>query len=424
MKSMRILVLPLLGALTLGGCDLDLADPNNPVEEPVITSRSGIRHAAVGLQATYSNQLVDPVYTVGLATDELGAASATFQSFKDADAGETIDNTDGPSTNTWGGMYVVIRNADVLIDNAANVGYEADYVSGLLALGKFYKGLAFGQLYQIYPAAPIAVGTRVEDPPFVSRAEVIGEALDLLAQARQHMASNPPPSEFFSEVLAPGFDLENSIHAMEARFALMAEDYDRAFDAAGRVDLDAFSEFRFGSLDPNPLWGMWYGSGNAYQLRARDDWREDAQSGDERVEYWVQEADIAGAHRPLDHVRRYMDRSASYPVYLPDEMKLIRAEVYARRGQLGPAITLLNEVRTQCSSPHNEPTACLPPRTFLIPTQGAVLDAILYERRYELYLQAVRWSDLRRFDEPMKYDFMPVPITECDRNANAPSDLC
>jgi hypothetical protein len=46
-----------------------------------------------------------------------------------------------------------------------------------------------------------------------------------------------------------------------------------------------------------------------------------------------------------------------------------------------------------------------------LPTQADVLDQFLWERRYELYLQALRWSDLRRFGEPEKYQFMPVPAT-------------
>jgi hypothetical protein len=66
--------------------------------------------------------------------------------------------------------------------------------------------------------------------------------------------------------------------------------------------------------------------------------------------------------------------------------------------------------------------ACLPALDATdLPTQAEVLAQILHERRYELYLQAVRWSDLKRFGQPVKYQFMPIPITECDRNSNAPT---
>ena len=106
-------------------------------------------------------------------------------------------------------------------------------------------------------------------------------------------------------------------------------------------------------------------------------------------------------------------------------MRLIQAEVYARQGNLTQALTLLNQVRTQCTATQDEPVACLPALTAAqVPTQQAMLDAILREREYELYLQGVRWSDLRRFGRPLKYAFMSVSSTECTRNANVPTDLC
>jgi starch-binding outer membrane protein, SusD/RagB family len=426
MKMTRFWALPMVAALAVGACDMDLTDPNNPTEAEIITTTAGIRQTAIGLQAVYSNVLVHPVQTVGIVTDELGAGVATFDSYQRADAGQPIDNVDGFSTLPWSNMYSVIRVADVIIDHAGNVGFGPGYTSGLMALGKFYKGLAFAQLYQIYPAAPINVGPNIPNPEFATREQVIGHALGLLEEARQHLINEPAPQEFRTQVLAPGFNLENSIDAMIARFALMSENYGLAATAAGRVDLNVFSEFRFAALDSNPLWVWWYASGNAYQMRARPDFLLDAEAGDERVDYWVAPDTVPGAVWPeLDDIERYNTATETYPVYLPDEMKLIRAEVHARNNELPQAIALINEVRTQCTSPHPEPVACLPALTAAdLPTQSDVLDQILWERRYELYLQAVRWSDLRRFGKPVKYQFMPVPATECDRNTNAPATYC
>jgi starch-binding outer membrane protein, SusD/RagB family len=422
MKTTRYWTLPLVAGLALVGCDMDLVDPNNPNEQEIITSAAGMRQAAIGLQAEYGNGLVAPVYTVGLVTDELGAASATFAGFQNADAGLEVLPSEGASLDTWTSMYRVIRAANVLIDNAPNVPQEPGMISGQLALAKFFKGLAFGQISQVYPQAPVNVGPTIENPAFVPGEQVIATALGLLEEARQHLLTTPPTTQFLTQVLAPGFDLANSINAMIARFALMAENYTLAATAAGRVDAEAFSEFRFSTADGNPMWGMWYASGNAYQLRARQDLRLDAEAGDGRVEFWVTPASIAGAVRPqLDHVR-YNANTVSYPVYLPGEMLLIRAEVHARNNELPQARALINEVRTQCSSSHEEPLACLPALDATdLPTQAEVLAQILHERRYELYLQAVRWSDLKRFGQPVKYQFMPIPITECDRNSNAPT---
>jgi starch-binding outer membrane protein, SusD/RagB family len=422
MTKTRLWTLPLVAGLALAGCDMDLIDPNNPTQDAAVATAASMRQVAIGLQADYSDAFVDPVYTVGLVTDELGAGFATFEGFQKADRGDEILPSEGASTNTWSSMYRTIRVADVLIDNAGNVGFGPGFTSGMLALGKFYKGLAFGQIYQIYPRAPVNVGPTIPHPEFATREQVIATALGLLEEARQHLVAAPAPAEFRTQVLAPGFDLDNSINAMIARFALMAEDYPLAAAAAGRVDMAAFSELRFSAADGNPLWNMWYNSGNAYQLRARQDFRFDAEPGDGRVEFWVEPDTLPGAVRPqLDHVR-YDASAVAYPVYLPGEMLLIRAEVHARNNELPQARALINEVRTQCSSPHPEPVACLPALDATdLPTQADVLEQILHERRYELFLQGVRWSDLRRFGEPVKYQFMPIPVTECDRNNNAPT---
>jgi hypothetical protein len=139
-----------------------------------------------------------------------------------------------------------------------------------------------------------------------------------------------------------------------------------------------------------------------------------------RVPYWVTAASIQGASRTLDDLAKYRLPEESFPIFLPDEMKLIRAEVAARSNDLAMAIMLLNEVRTQCNVT-GEPAACLPALTSTdLPDQQAVLNEILRQRRYELYLQGLRFDDLRRFDAQRKYDYLPLPQTECDRNPSAP----
>jgi starch-binding outer membrane protein, SusD/RagB family len=413
------------GALLLTGCDMDLGDPNNPNRGDIVTNEAGLREIAIGLQATWGNELVDPVYITGLVTNEVGAIVPAFESYRRVDAGDPVDNDLGPSTETWAGMYRVVAVANDLLENVPQVPMEPAMASGMIALAQLFKGMAFGGLLQTYERIPLDVGLHNLHPEFATRAAGLNAVLELLESARQQILTAPPSAAFNSQVLAPGFDLRNTIDAMIARYALIAGDLARAEAAANRVDLNVLSEFRFTATDPNPIWNMFYGSGNAFALRAKQRFRLQAQPGDQRVAYWVEAANIAGETGPLDHVVRYQARDRSFPAYLPDEMRLIRAEIHARRGELLQALNLINQVRTPCSSPLNEPVACLPALTLLdVPTQQAMLDQILREREYELYLQGVRWSDLRRFGRPVKYPYMMVPRTECDRNNNAPAELC
>jgi starch-binding outer membrane protein, SusD/RagB family len=427
---MRKTTITRLGLLTLAGflvaaCDMDLIDPNLPNEEDVITTAAGLRQVAVGLQATYSTEVRNPVYITGLATDEIGAIPQAFESYRRVDAGQEIENNLGPSTETWAAMYRVVHRANVLLENVPQVSMIEGTASGIIAMAKLFKAMAFGSLLQTYERIPLEVSVENEHPQFASREDALGTVLQLLNEARQQLQTTAPSSEFNSQVVAPGFDLANTIDAMIARYSLIAGDLDGALAAAERVDRNVLSEFRSGANDPNSLWVLWLGSGNAFAMRPKARFRLEAEDDDQRVGYWVVEANATGSFEPLDAFAKYATRSAHTPVYLPGEMLLIQAEVHARQNNQLAALDAINAVRTPCSSPVNEPVACLPALTLAdVPTQEAMLAQILHERRYELFLQGVRWSDLRRFEQPVKYDFMMVSRPECDRNRNAPSDLC
>jgi hypothetical protein len=409
-------------------CDLDFTDPVNPPSEEATTTVPGLKAVGVGLQAEFSNEIGDPVYVDGLVTDQIGAISAAFESFRNADAGLPINNSEGPSTEPWAGMYDAIQVANVLLDNVPNVPMNAGTASGLLALAKLYKAMAFGNLLNIFERIPLEVGLNNLDAQFATREQGYAAVLALLNEARQHLLTTPVSTEFANEVIAPGFDLGNTIDAMIARYSLIAGDLAAAATAAARVNLTVLSELRFSATDANPLWTLWFNSGNAWRMRPEDAFRTGAQTGDARVAYWVVESTVnieSNPASPLDDFVRYSARDLSFPIYLPDEMRLIQAEVAARGNNLDDALTLLNQVRTQCTSTLNEPVACLPALTEAdVPNQAAMLDAILLERQYELYLQGVRWSDLRRFGKALKYQFMMVSRAECQNNPSAPAELC
>lgn len=414
-----------LGVLTTA-CDLELVDPNFPSAEVTLNDPAGVKSLGIGLQAEYSNQLGWVITSAGLVSDEIGAGTAAFQNYKDADAGDPLDPATGLSDDPWSGMYRVITLSNELLGAIPNVEFQAGTASGLEALALFYQGLAFGNLAMLYQQLPIETGLDNPEPEFVARDEALTHALDLLNQARETLLATPASEEFNADVLAEGFDLENSIEAMIARFALIAGDNGQAEAAAGRVDPNATSEFGFSTNDGNPIFNITYESGNAWQMRPEQAFRLEAEAGDERVNFWVVAAEVPGYVAPMDSLASYSPTAnPPIPVYTYDEIRLIQAEVLARAGQLLPAIDLINDVRTQCApegTEPDEPMPCLAPITIIThPTQAAVLDEIFQQRRYELYLLGLHYEDQRRFGEPLKYEWIPLPTSECQRNPNAPT---
>lgn len=412
----------LLAALAASGCDLDLNDPNFPTEEVVFGDGQNLLAIGIGIQAEAAAMMGPFIFSTSLTTDEMGAGAASFPNFQSADRGEPLLAAQYLSEQPWIDAYRVVKLADDLLGAVPDANLRADTKSGLLAMAGSFKAMAFGHLATLYESAPIEAGIDNPSPAFAPRQELLEEAIALLEAARSQIANQAPGDEFNTSVRAPGFDLAVTIDALLARYNLMAGNLGEAVAAAERVPAQARSEFRFSPTDPNPVYTVMYNSGNAWQLRARQLLRLEAEEGDERVAYWVTPASIVGASFTLDDLTRYRSSDEAFAVFLPDEMKLIRAEALARQNDLDGARALINAVRTQCPADvSDEPAACLPARSAAeLPNQAAVLEEVLWQRRYELFLQGVRIDDLRRFDAPRKYDFAPWPQSECDQNANAP----
>jgi hypothetical protein len=214
---------------------------------------------------------------------------------------------------------------------------------------------------------------------------------------------------------------------MLARYSLMAGDYQGAIDAADAVDLTVLSVLSFPPPTRNPIENL------AFQLAyvgALKSFVTEAEPGDQRPAYWVNVTAAPLPANPADSVilplAKYSLPDDPYPVYLPDEMKLIKAEALTRMNeQLDVAADLVNEVRTQTSSSVDEPLAGLSalPASAL-DTQDELLAEIAKQRRYELFEQGLRWEDTRRFGTALTttptVQFLPIPQLECLTNSSHP----
>jgi hypothetical protein len=117
-------------------------------------------------------------------------------------------------------------------------------------------------------------------------------------------------------------------------------------------------------------------------------------------------------------------------VYLPGEMLLIRAEAFARKGELENAVVELNKVLTK------KPTddafgvgADLAEYSGPLTADDVLLE-ILRNRNVELAFQGFRLSDSRRFGRPgpgapnaeRNRNFYPYPRVERENNPSTPAD--
>lgn len=424
-RATRRVLRALVPAALLAGaaaCNLDLVNPNGPREEDVLTDAELILTTALGLQSQYADNVLVFVRAPELVTDQWSTRPAALA----ADLSLVRGNPDpsfGVVTDPFSAAYRITRTAGLLRENAPLVdGIGSAQLAQLNALTRLMEAMAVGHLTTQYERLPVrddSTGAAV-----LPREQVRDSVISWLETARTEAAGRNNLSVLVS------INLPNTINAMLARYYLFDGQYQNAINAAQQVPLGSVSQLTYPGTQINPLF-QYMSLGQLRYVGARKEFFTDADPADRRPTYWADRVpatanSTTGTPDSAFSFRAYGGaRNDPYPVYLPDEMRLIQAEAYTRLGNLPEARRLINEVRTQCDpNVTNQPQACLPALTVeQTDTEAEVFQAILYERRYELFNQGLRWEDLRRLaayttDRP-SVAFLPFPLAECDRNPNA-----
>ena len=427
---MKNTTLLLIGALALTACDLDLQNPNAPTEEEVAADTESLIATAVGMQGDYALQFDEFIQASSLASDEWGTGTSSLLSYRSLFVEpETLEETFGVVEEPFAAAYEVVDDANFLLAHVPEVSEEGGVRTGILALAKLFKGMALGMVALQYEEAPVDI--TVEHPVPQPRSEVLDAAIASLEAARADvgtMTEAQLASLVTARVIPSSFDIPNTIDAMLARYYLVRggvtgnlADYAAAATAAARVDLAVVSQFRYTGIAENPIYNL---SEELNYVRPLYSFLTDAEAGDDRPAFWVDETAAPAGGNPPDSLLLPLDQydSADDPIYayLPDEMLLIQAEAAAQQGDFGTAADFINQVRTGGSAP----LAGLPEIADAdLDSADEVFRQIAYERRYELYMQGLRWEDMRRLDayidsEPT-IEFLPYPQQECVTNPNA-----
>ncbi len=413
-----------VGATLPAACSsLDVANPNSATEQTVLRDVNGVIALGVGIQQQYAQGVINYLVPSSLVTDEWGTKSRSLISYQSLVNGLSFDPAFDVVRAPYATTYQISVTADNLLRSAPTVGLAPGTQAGLMAIARLFKAMALGQAIQVFKQVPVdtALGGAVPQ----TRQVVLDTVISLLEQARAGAAtlSAADISALQSRVTGPSFDLKNTIDAMLARYYLIRGSYQQAIDAAGRVDQGKLSQLTYPAPTSNPIWNLAINAGYVGGLAS---FAAQAQPGDPRPAYWLNLTvhPTANPDSLLDELKKYSTQNEPYPVYLPAEMLLIQAEGNARLNNTAQALVFLNRERTATSWPVDQPAAGLPALTAAdVPTQTALLQAIAYERRYELYEQGTRWEDMRRLPQPwnntMSFDFFPLPRSECLTNPNA-----
>ncbi len=439
MKNKIIKLSICLLALTIGiGCKKEFINPNNPTDGEILNSREGLITLSIGMKQSYATAAVEALYiNSGVTSRELKGTS-TLQNVLDLEAGAIILTTNNNNiAQVWNRMFRVMAMSESIINNAPSVlGDLPSLQSGIVAHAKIFKALTLGGLAVTFEKFPQQTNQN-GNAPFVTRETALQTALDLLNEAKAAINATPPSADFNTRVLGSNFVMIDIINALTARYSLWLKKYNDAYNAANLVNLANKSQFIYTTQGQNPLYT---GSVVATSYRPREFFGLTGSlldAADSRFAFYTANPSAVNAGENVKTLAGFFSSATTaIPVYLPDEMKLIKAEAVllsttAIAGTTNPATVVaeINAVRTQASGDPFGVNANL--AAYSGATDVTSLTNEIYKQRcMELFCTGNRLEDSRRLGRPASLsnlvernrNFYPYPDQERQNNPNTPGD--
>jgi len=414
--------------LSQTGCTKDFKNPNAATDDQVFSSPVGLTGVAIGLQRVYTlgrgSNLYNSFTVNGLTTNELIVVNTGNTSeVQLATGGNAVDGNHATLTTFWTNLNKVIYDADKVIESAKNLS-DKNYASGLIAYSSIFKALSLGNLSEFWEKVPNSTGVNVT---FIDRIDGYKKAITVIDDALAAIAANAISTSFISNIPA-GIDISNTLKALKARYSLFAGLYSQALTAANSVDLSVKSTFNFDALSLNPIYEVSTSTNNVVQVK-------DSTLGlvlplqpslvDKRVPFYTV---INPTILPRFRINGFGNAATrAFPVYLPGEMTLIKAEAYTRATvpDLVNGLAELNKIVTKTPAADPFGVGADLPAAVGVFTQAQLLDSIYKHRSIELYNSGLKLEDMRRFGRPnadRRRNLMPYPLRERDNNPNTPPD--
>lgn len=399
----------------------EIDDPNNPSVGSVSNNATPqqIQFLITGLESRhrgYVTNISQAWNTFGREIWYLNASDPRFQTDWLGQNDRVPDrsyfgfgNTGGGS---WASPYQAIKQADVLITAAANTDLIPETSkSAVRGFAKTIQGYQF-----MIPANFVYEnGIRIDvvDPlnpgPFVPYAQALDAIKVILDEGNAELVA--AGSGNFPFTLTRGFNGFNTFsglsqinRAITARLNAYREDWQGVLTALDDSFMDLDGDLNVGPAHPygaspdafNPLYYLPNAAVNTI-IVVHPSVLQDTTAGDLRVRNKFLERDTpvtvttdAGALVGTHQDARWPSNTTSIPFIRNEELILLKAEAHANLNQAAQAVEAINIIRT---------AAGIGPYTGA-QTQAALIDEILYQRRYSLWAEpwGHRWIDARRYD--------------------------
>jgi len=419
----------LLALLTFAACEKDFTDPGAASEAQVLSTPDGVIGLAAGAQRRWSVGRQSPVYATvagaGFTTGELRLINPGNTSENEVALGYSdLPGSNGILTSIWEQALLTRNETDKVIANA-NIIPNPNTRAWSIAYASIFNALANGTMADFFQQVTLTTESTAKFSPGT---DAVKAAITTLENAKSVLT--PDDGGLRSRIPA-GIDIPNTVNALLARYYLYDGRYAEAISAANAVDLSKTSVLAYDAMSTNPIAFVSILTNNVYQpidLTLGLPAALQPAANDLRLPFYFQ--DITVTDNDYQAAGFFDDNLAGFPIYVPGEMALIKAEAYARQDQLPAAITALNEVLTKQPADDAFGIGAGLPAYAGPQTKDAVLAAIYANRCMEMMMSGLRFGDSRRFGRPGPNDanpernrnWYPYPFSERDNNPETPDD--
>lgn len=423
------IALLLLAAVTITSCKKEYGNLNNPTIEDYLknASKDQLNGLVIGTLSGMRNNEGTYLDVVGVLGREMYRFSGADPRFVTELMGTSpLDNSGFYITNPWASRYRAVKNANVLIEAATNSSkISPEEKKGYTGFGKTLK--AYELLLNLNLTYNNGIRVDVADQnnlgPFLNYDDALTAIAALLDEGKTDLTGST-----ISFALTSGFDgFDNAAgllkfnRALAARVAVYRKQWAAALTALNESFLDLNADFNtgvyhvFSTGSGDQLNPAFFPQNQNGEVRlAHPSYATDIVPGDDRIGKATLRAAPAstGGLSSNRDVWVYTSSTAPIPIIRNEELILIYAEAKIQTNSLPDAVVALTKVRvTHNQTPYGGAV-----------TQAALIDEMLYQRRYSLFFEGHRWVDMRRYDRlanlPIDrpgdkiWSALPIPFAE------------
>lgn len=436
MKNKIFLTLATLAALTFSACITkvdDIPDLNNPTQESVTknATRTQIQQMGVGIQAVMRNAYFNLSWCGGSIGRECVVFNRTDNRYYTELQGQVNIDPGGIFFPWYSDLTFARRRAEIFILSAANSStLSAQEKKACEGFGKTAQ--AYVTLNLLNMMGEVGVRTTFSDllapgdllnvGPFVSYTDGLAYCKKLADEGAAALdaggAAFPfPMAKGWTGFTTPA-NFKKFNRGIAARVAMYQKDWAGMNTALGASFLDVN-----GALTTGPKFNFSTTSGdlvnsffvpkadNNRPIAAQNSFVTDAEAGDTRVtgtsridggtsKVFKRDASMSlgGYPAAVYQVTLVPSNASDMDIIRNEELILMSAEAKAQTNDLTGALAAVNKIRTAHGLAASTAS-----------TQAALIDEILKQRRYSLFMEGShRWFDMRRYG---RLDQLPKDLT-------------